>query len=245
MARRVRGAGSGLRGDKSESLTGEPGAGCGLAPLMFRNRQHAGERLAAALQDYRTAAPLVLALPRGGVPVAAEIARRLGVAMDILLVRKIGAPGFAELALGAVADGEPPVVLRNEALIRTAGVDDDTFAKLAEAQIREIARRRLLYGGERHSEPVAGRMVILVDDGAATGATIRAALALLRRMGANRLVVALPVASAQALALISAEADAVVCLSSPEQFAAVGESYEDFAQVEDEEVIAMLRAHGG
>lgn len=210
---------------------------------MFHDRKQAGERLAEALQDYRSDAPLILALPRGGLPVAAPIAARLVAPLDILLVRKIGAPGFSELALGAVADGDPPVVLRNEALIRAAGVDDETFDKLVEAQVGEIARRRLLYGGERRSEPVAGRTVILVDDGAATGATMRAALAMLRRMGANRLVAALPVASAQALALISEEADAVVCLSQPKDFAAVGESYEDFAQVEDQEVIAMLKAH--
>lgn len=212
---------------------------------MFKDRKQAGERLAEALQDQRPEARLILALPRGGVPVAAEVADGLGAPLDILLVRKIGAPGFSELALGAVAEGDPPVVLRNEALIRAAGLDEATFGKLVEAQVGEIARRRLLYGGERQSEPVAGRTVILVDDGAATGATMRAALAVLRRMGANRLIAALPVASAQALALIGEDSDVVVCLSSPKDFAAVGESYEDFAQVEDQEVVAMLKAHAG
>jgi putative phosphoribosyl transferase len=209
---------------------------------LFDDRHEAGQRLAEALRALHLAAPLVLALPRGGVPVACEVAVVLHAPLDVLLVRKIGAPGHAEYAIGAVADGaEPQTVLNREAmaLLRPSPsyVQSETARQLA-----EIARRRRVYLGDRAPADPAGRTVILVDDGIATGATARVALIALRGAGASRIVLATPVASASSLAELRPLADRVVCLATPDPFVAVGDHYARFDQLSDDEVVRLLAA---
>lgn len=218
----------------------------------FHDRQDAGRRLAAALVPYASSDTLVLALPRGGVPVAAEIAAALGAELDLLLVRKIGFPFEPEFAMGAVADAPEPILVRNEAAIRAARISEAEFDAVATREIAELARRRRLYVGERVHAPVSGRTVILVDDGIATGATVRAALAALRRMKPARLVLAVPIGAPDTIADLGREVDDIVCLMTPTPFGAIGYFYEDFGQVSDEAVIATLarfpppaRAAGG
>ncbi|MFL9827076.1 phosphoribosyltransferase [Rhodoplanes sp. SY1] len=207
---------------------------------MFVDRRDAGRRLAAALTDLRNEAPVVLALPRGGVPVAAEIAAALEAPLDVLIVRKIGLPDQPELAMGAVAEGDPPIVLRNEDVIRAARVDAATFRAACADEQAEIARRQARYRGGRPPAAIVGRTVILVDDGLATGATARAGLRALRRSGPARLVLAVPVGAPDSLAALREEADVVVCLDAPAWFPAIGAFYEDFHQVPDAEVLAAL-----
>ena len=208
--------------------------------MRFADRADAGRRLARALVSYRDRNPVVLALPRGGLPVAAEIAAALAAPLDVVLARKIGAPWQPELAMGAVVEGEPPTVARNEAIIRAAGVDTRAFAAATQRALAELenARRRLV--GDRPRAKIAGRAAILVDDGAATGATALAALQALRRRGAMTLTLALPVASAEALAALRREADDLVCLEAPVCFDAVSAFYDDFRQVEDDEAVALV-----
>ncbi|MEQ9812781.1 MAG: phosphoribosyltransferase family protein [Azospirillaceae bacterium] len=208
--------------------------------MRFEDRRRAGERLAAKLRDQAGETPLVLALPRGGVPVAVPIAEALGASLDLLLVRKIGVPGHPEYAAGAVADGAAPQIVRNEEVIAAVGLGDATFARLAGEQLREIESRRRRYLGDRASQPVQGRTVIVVDDGIATGATMQAGLRALRSAGARRVVVATPVAPADAVSRLKSLADAVVVLDMPEPFHSVGEHYVDFRQVADDEVVALL-----
>lgn len=208
----------------------------------FRDRTDAGRQLGAALKRLHLKDPLVLALPRGGVPVAAEIAAALDGPMDLLFSRKIGAPGHAELGLGAVVEGpEPQVVLNPETMeyVRPPPgyVEEQTARELA-----EIARRRKAYLGDRPPPFVAGRTVVLVDDGIATGGTVRAALRALRRGGAKRIVLAVPVAPADTIESLKPEADDIVCLLTPSPFFAVGEHYRDFTQVSDDAVRALLGA---
>ncbi len=210
---------------------------------MFRDRKEAGERLAAELA--RTLAhepepPVVLALPRGGVPVAFEIARRLDAPLDLVLVRKIGAPGQPELAAGAVVDGADPVLVLNDEVVRHAGFGEAGLETAKRAALAEIERRRAYYLGPRDPLALAGRTAIVVDDGIATGATMRAALRAMRRRGPARLVLAVPVAAPDSLAALGAEADRVVCLAAPDRFRAVGAHYRDFRQTGDEEVIRLL-----
>lgn len=211
--------------------------------MPFLDRTDAGQRLASALGDLRGADAVVLALPRGGVPVAAEIADRLGAPLDLVLVRKVGVPGHEELAMGAVADGGAPAVVRNEAVIRQAGVDETTFRHLSEEALDEIERRRQRYLGSRRRVEVAGRVAIVVDDGVATGATTRAALRAVRRQRPRQLVLAVPVAPTDTLSSLEDEADRVVCLETHRDFYAVGVYYQDFAQTSDEEVVAALQRH--
>ena len=208
--------------------------------MRFVDRADAGRRLAQALRSYRDREPVVLALPRGGLPVAAEIAAALVAPLDVVLVRKIGAPWQPELAMGALVEGEPPTVVRNEAIISAAGIDERAFATAAERARVELedARRRLL--GDRPRATIAGRAAILVDDGVATGATARAALQSIRRRGAKTLTLAVPVASAEALAALKHEVDDLVCLEAPARFEAVGAFYVDFSQVEDAEAVTIL-----
>lgn len=207
---------------------------------LFKNRVEAGRLLAAKLLHHRERRPVVLALPRGGVPVAAEIARALGAPLDLIIVRKIGAPWQPELAIGAMADGEPPEVVRNEDIIRELGVDEDAFAREAAEQAREIERRRKAYLQGRPPLPLAGRTAIVVDDGIATGATMRAALIAVRRRGAVRVVLAVPVAPPSTLDALKPLADEITCLSAPEPFFAIGAHYADFHQVGGGEVRAGL-----
>ncbi len=210
---------------------------------MFADRRAAGRALLPRLQHLPAERPLVLALPRGGVPVGYEIALGLDAPLDIVLVRKIGVPGQPELALGAVADGAAPQVLIDERLAAAFAVDPDYIAAETKVLLAEIERRRGRYRGTRPPAPVAGRTVIVVDDGIATGSTVRAALRALRAAGAGRIVLAVPVAPQDTLDALRTEADEIVCLATPSPFFAVSAHYDDFAQLADADVEALLEAH--
>lgn len=208
--------------------------------MPFSNRTEAGRKLAAALADYRGRDPVVLALPRGGVPVGAEVAAELGASLDIVMVRKIGAPPQPELAMGAVVDGPDSLVVRNEAVIKALGVDDATFDAACRRELAEIERRRKHLLGERPPVEVSGRTAIIVDDGIATGATTRAALRAVRKRGPASVVLAVPVAPTSTLAELAGEADDIICLEDYQDFGAIGMFYSDFRQISDQEVIDLL-----
>jgi predicted phosphoribosyltransferase len=210
--------------------------------MPFTNRTDAGIALAAALSRYRDRDPVVLALPRGGVPVAAEIARALDAPLDLVIVRKIGVPFQPELAMGAVVDGETPIVVRNEDVINLSGVGESEFQAVCRDELAEIERRRRRYLGGRQPVVIAGRTAIVVDDGIATGATVRAALRATRLRKPRQLVLATPVAPADTIRELRSEADEVVCLEEHEFFGSIGAYYADFRQVGDDEVIALLAA---
>jgi putative phosphoribosyl transferase len=211
--------------------------------MMFSDRRDAGVKLAAALGRYRDQkGVLVLGLPRGGVTVADEVARALHAPLDILIVRKIGFPTNPELAVGAVA--ETGAVVLNQQIISGYGVRQDYLDRETARQREEIARRKELYRGGRGIPPLAGKTVILIDDGVATGATMKAAIAALRQEEPARLVAALPVASPDAEREIGRMVDELVCLHAPFGFMAVGGYYRNFDQVEDAEVVEMLRQAG-
>jgi predicted phosphoribosyltransferase len=205
----------------------------------FENRRAAGRQLAQALERYRGRADtLVLALPRGGVPVAYEIARALGAPLDVLLVRKLGVPGHEELAMGALASGGARVV--NEDVVGALRIKAQAMEAVVQRERAELERRERVYRGARPLPAVRERCVLLVDDGAATGATMRAAVAALRSLAPSRIVVALPTASSEACELLRREADELCCLVEPEDFVAVGRWYVDFPQNTDSEVCALL-----
>ena len=208
--------------------------------MPFRDRMDAGRRLAAALADYKDQQPTILALPRGGVPVAAEVAAALNAPLDLVLVRKIGVPFQPELAMGAVVDGGTPLVVRNEDVIRLAGIDESEFKAVCDSELGEIERRRQRYLGKRKRVDITGRTAIVVDDGIATGATTRAALRATRMRNPKTLVLAVPVAPSDCLAEMRREADEVVCLEDYQPFEAIGLYYSDFRQISDEEVIEIL-----
>ena len=206
---------------------------------IFSNRTDAGHQLAEALRRYRDGQDaVVLALPRGGVPVAFEVAANLGAPLGLLIVRKIGAPGQPELAIGAVASGD--VVIRNADIVRMLGMSDAAFSRVADAAKAELRAKESLYGPASAATEIAGKTVILVDDGAATGATMRAAVAAAKARGAGRVVVALPTAATDAAETLASECDDLVCLQTPEPYVAVGYWYSDFGQVGDEEVSRLL-----
>ena len=207
---------------------------------IFADRHDAGRQLAVALRGYAREHPLILALPRGGVPVGYEVARELGAPLDLVFVRKIGAPGQLELGLGAVVDGNDPQIVVNEDVIREVRPPPGYIEAEARRQLDEIERRRQLYRGGRPAEPVANRTVIVVDDGIATGGTVRAVLRALARLGPRRRILAVPVAPRESIQALRREADHVVCLATPEPFYAVGTHYDDFAQTDDREVIELL-----
>jgi putative phosphoribosyl transferase len=209
---------------------------------LFIDRREAGRRLAMALGNYRQDGPLVLALPRGGVPVGFEVATALEAPLDVLLVRKIGAPGQPELGLGAVVDGDDPQVILNDDLIRALRPPPGYIEAETQRQLAEIERRRRRYGSGRAASSVEGRVVILVDDGIATGATVKAALRGLARNRPKRLVLAVPVAPRDSLDELAGDCDDIVCLVTPEPFYAVGQHYRDFTQTEDTEVVRLLDA---
>jgi putative phosphoribosyl transferase len=209
--------------------------------MSFTNRSDAGRKLAHALAPYRDVGPVVLALPRGGVPVAAEVAAALHAPLDLILVRKIGVPFQPELAMGAMADGSPPLIVRNDDVISAAAIDEGEFRAVCERELAEIECRRQRYLGDRKRVDVAGHTAIVVDDGIATGATMRAALRATRQRGPKQLVLAVPVAPTESLAAMRQEADAIVCLEDHEAFSAIGLYYADFSQITDEEVIDTLQ----
>lgn len=208
--------------------------------MSFENRSAAGRSLAIALARYKDRLPVVLALPRGGVPVAAEVAAALGAPLDLILVRKIGVPKQSELAMGAISEGAPPIVVRNTEIFQRSGVTETEFHAVRVAELAEIARRRRRYLGTRARADVAGRTVIVIDDGIATGATMRTALRAIRARAPKELVLAVPVAAKDTLDELQDEADTIVCLESPAWLEAVGFFYGDFRQVTDAEVIATL-----
>jgi putative phosphoribosyl transferase len=211
--------------------------------LPFANRAEAGRLLGRRLQAERLSGPLVVvALPRGGVPVAAEVARCLGAPLDLLIVRKIGAPSQRELAVAAVVDGTPPDIVIDEDISAATGADAAYIEREAAVERREIERRRATYLQGRAPLALAGRTVILVDDGIATGTTVRAALKALRRRGATKVVLAVPVAPHDAVMALHHACDHIVCLAEPRPFHAVGAHYADFHQVGDAEVMAAFGA---
>jgi predicted phosphoribosyltransferase len=212
--------------------------------MLFRDRAEAGRFLAARLARYagRTDV-IVLALPRGGVPVGYEVARALGAPLDVFLVRKLGVPGREELAMGAIASGGVPVL--NDEVVNALGISREEIEQVAAAEEEELERRERAYRGDRRPPDVRGRTVILVDDGLATGSSMRAAVAALRKLGPGRVVVAVPVGAPETCAEFRGEADEVVCGQTPEPFYAVGIWYEDFSQTTDEEVRELLERAAG
>jgi predicted phosphoribosyltransferase len=211
--------------------------------MPFIDRADAGRRLAEALASYKDRKPVVLALPRGGVPVAAIVAEALHAPLDLLLVRKIGVPFQPELAMGAVVDGISPLTVRNEEVITIAGISEQEFAAARDQELVEIERRRKMYLGNRPHPELAAHTVIVVDDGIATGATTRAALQAVRLRKPSKLILAVPVAPTDTLKKLTGEADDLVCLEDYEEFGAIGFFYSDFRQVSDDEVIELLAKH--
>jgi uncharacterized protein (TIGR00369 family) len=208
--------------------------------MGFRNRSDAGRRLASRLEFLRGADVVVLGLPRGGVPVAAEVARALGAPLDVILVRKLGVPAQPELGLGAIGESGARVI--NPEVVRYAQVSEAEIAQVEQKERAELQRRAQRFRGDVPHEPLAGRIAVIVDDGIATGSTARAACRVARALGAARVLLAAPVAPPSADQAMRGDADEVICLEMPEHFLAIGEWYEDFAQTSDEEVVALLRA---
>jgi putative phosphoribosyl transferase len=207
--------------------------------LPLADRTAAGRSLAAVLSDYyRDEDVVVLALPRGGVPVAREVAAALDATLDLILIRKLGVPMQPELAMGAIASGGVRVL--NPDVVQSWRITGEDIAAVAAIEQRELERREAAYRGERPRPPVRGRTVILVDDGVATGATMRAAISALRQLGPAKIVVAVPVAPADTVQALEEVADEVICLVTPEPFFAIGSCYRDFTQVSDEEVRRLL-----
>ena len=209
--------------------------------MLFRDRADAGRQLLSGLGAYRGRPDLlVLGLPRGGIPVAYEVARGLGAPLDVFVVRKLGVPGQEELAMGAIATGGVRVVNRD--VVDALRIPPDVLDRAAVEETRELERRERSYRGERPEPQVKGRTVILVDDGLATGSTMRAAVAALRQQGPARVIVAVPVAAPSTCAELGREVEEIVCLATPEPFMAVGRFYHDFSQTTDDEVRERLAA---
>jgi predicted phosphoribosyltransferase len=214
-----------------------------MRPPLFRDRREAGRRLAEKLASYAGRPDVVvLALPRGGVPVGFEVARALGVPLDVFIVRKLGVPGHEELALGAIATGG--VRILNDELIHALGIPDHVTEAVTVKEQEELARRERLYRGARPAPDVRGRTVILVDDGLATGATMQAAIKALRQQHPARIVVAVPIAAPETCDELKTEAEDVVCAVTPQPFYAVGLWYNHFSQTTDEEVRGLLARSG-
>jgi predicted phosphoribosyltransferase len=211
---------------------------------IFANRQEAGRLLAAELTKYADRDDvIVLGLPRGGVPVAAEVARALHLPLDVLVVRKLGAPGQEELAIGAIGEGRVRVL--NEQLVRNLGLEGGAIDRIAAREERELRRRVSAYRSAHEALAVEDKIVLLVDDGVATGATMRAGLQALKAAGAARVIAASPVGAGDSVADLEDDADDVVVLQTPEWFSAVGQWYEDFGQTTDDEVRGILAENRG
>jgi len=208
----------------------------------FRDRREAGQLLASATMHLKDTNPLVLALPRGGVPVGFEVAKALNAEFDVLLVRKIGAPGHEELGLGAIVDGANPQIVINDEIVRMTGATPAYLHTEATRQLAELERRRRAYRGKAIPVALKGRTVIIVDDGIATGGTAKAALQGVRLGSPARLILAVPVAPAECLAALRPLCDEVIRLMCPSPFFSVGTHYLDFSQTSDEEVIHLLKA---
>ena len=207
---------------------------------IFQDRRDAGKKLAQALERYADRDDvLVLALPRGGVPVAYEVAKALDAPLDVFLVRKLGVPGHAELAMGAIASGGVRVL--NREIVRGLNISEEAIESVAEQERQELRRREQAYRGDRSEPKVEGQTAILIDDGLATGATMRAAVEALREQGPARIVVAVPTASPDVCRSFENRADEVVCVATPQPFYAVGASYAQFSQTTDDEVREYLR----
>ena len=225
-----------LRNRRAAAVAAYSAAGSGE---RFRDRSDAGQVLAGRLGDYAgDPSVIVFGLPRGGVPVAYEVARSLGAPLDVFLVRKLGVPGHRELAMGAIASGGVQVL--NRSVIDHLGITAEQVEEVARQEAKVLADREREYRGDRPPVEISGRTVVLVDDGLATGASMRAAVAATRNQGPERIVVAVPVAARETCAAVEAEADEVVCALTPDPFYAVGLWYDDFSQTTDEEVRALL-----
>lgn len=214
--------------------------GHGLSGPLFRDREDAGRRLAERLRPFEGQRPVVLALPRGGVPIGLEVARALAAPLDLVLVRKIGVPFQPELAYAAVVDGARPETVVNDEVAAMLHLPDDYLEQETARHLAEIRRRRRLYLAGRPGAEVAEHTAVIVDDGIATGTTVRAALRAVRRAHPAKLVLAVPVAPPDALEALREDADEIVCLATPRGFGAISIYYADFHQVSDDEVIALL-----
>jgi putative phosphoribosyl transferase len=210
--------------------------------MMFADRNDAGRRLLAPLAEWRGRGAVVLALPRGGVPVATEIARGLEAGLDLLIVRKIGLPQQPELAMGAVVDMAEPTVVRNEQVIEAARVTEAQFDRVRDQEIAELTRRRQCYLAERRHLPLRDRIIIIVDDGLATGTTMIAALRAVRQQAPREVVVAVPVAAADSLQRVKSLADEVIAIAAPDDLGSIGAYYRDFRQLSDADVTEALAA---
>jgi putative phosphoribosyl transferase len=209
-----------------------------MVGMRFHDRDDAGRRVAARVRELDLDDPVVLGLPRGGVPVAAQVARAIGAPLDVILVRKLGVPAQPELAMGAL--GEEGVRVLDHDLLTRAHVRDEQLADVERRERDELARRARTYRGDREPLPIAGRTVVIVDDGLATGASARAAIEVARARGAGRVVLAVPVAPPETVTALRAHADAVVSVETPATMAAIGQWYDDFSQTSDAEVVAHL-----
>ena len=211
--------------------------------MLFDDRRHAGQVLAEKLAHFRDRDDvIVLALPRGGVPVAFEVAQAIGAPFDVFIVRKLGVPGHEEYAMGAIATGGVRVV--NEQAVNYLGISEDVIDAVAAQEAKELERRERAYRGDRPAPAVRGRTVILIDDGLATGSTMRAAVAALRAQQPTRIVVAVPVAAPDTCEEFKAEVDEIVCAATPQHFLGVGRWYRDFSQTTDDEVHELLAKAG-
>jgi putative phosphoribosyl transferase len=210
-----------------------------MAMRRFRNREEAGRKLAEALASYRTERPIILALPRGGVPVGYEIARALAAPLDVWVVRKVGVPFRPELGMGAVSEGGEVYLSRD--IVDYAGLSEEELAQACERKLREVEERVRIFRGGGPAPALRDRTVIIVDDGIATGGTTRAAIRAVRAQQPSKVILAVPVASPDVVQALSQEVDRVVCLLTPEDLYAIGMWYDDFTQVSDEAVVALLQ----
>ncbi len=208
--------------------------------MLFTDRTDAGQRLAEALRHLAGEKPVVLGLPRGGVPVAAAVATALGAPLDVIVVRKLGVPYHRELAFGAIGEGGVRVI--NDDVVRRGGLNPADIATVERAEQAALVRQAEQFRDDRPRLALEGRTAIVIDDGIATGATASAACQVVRAQGAARVVLAVPVAPADTVAWLRTQVDEVVCLSTPVLFSAVGEWYRDFSQTSDEEVLSLLKA---